>query len=143
MEKTFLPGTPPPTLNALKNGFDALDYIYLSRLHATERGIVDELRDALYEYYDPQDLVETLIVDRIVMNYFRLHRLYLLEHHAFDLSLIHAPSRQDALPNLDRFSRYDSRISHQLTSLHQTYQKARRSRELTHQFSHDENLTSK
>ena len=50
MEKTFLPGNPPPTLNALKNGFDALDYIYLSRLHATERGIVDELRDALYEY---------------------------------------------------------------------------------------------
>lgn len=142
MKYHSLPTYPGPSANAQKNGFDALDYIYLSRLEPYERGILDELREALYQQYDPHDLLESLIVDRIAMNHFRLMRMYLIEHHSFEISLKYPTHDQESLPNLDRFSRYDSRLSHQLSSLHQTFLKARKSRELTHQLSQDPSLSS-
>lgn len=132
-------GNPGPAGNAYKHGFDALDHIFLSRLLPYERGIIDELRESLYAYYNPQTLIEQLLVDRITIHHFRLFRFYRLEFNSINASMNHDPSGETILPSLDRLSRYDSRITHHLNSLQQTLRAAQRNREHLQQESQAEN----
>lgn len=131
-----------PHANAMTHGFDATDQLFLSHLYPFEREVFDSLRAALYESYDPQTLVEQLIVDRIAIHYCRLFRFYRLEYHTVQFNMSVDGSGAAILPHLDRFSRYDARLSSHLNTLERALQSARRARELSHQLSQDEKLSS-
>jgi len=105
-------------MNAMKHGLCATDELFLSHLQPHERKVFEGFRADLFAAYNPQTPLEQLLVDRIVIQHFRLFRLYRLEHLATGESLRTPLSRQSIIPHLDRFSRYDWRIERQLRILH-------------------------
>lgn len=116
-------------LNAFKHGLRATDVLFLSRLLPEEREMVDELRDMLYNRYEPQGAIEQLIVDKLAIHNFRQLRLYRIEYNSMNSSMNHDPTGESTLPHLDRLSRYDSRIALQLRSLEQTLLGLQRNRQ--------------
>jgi len=142
MTPPSIPANPGPHQNALKHGFDATDHLFLSHLTPYERGIFDDMREALYADYLPDSLVECLIVDRIAIHYCRLFRFYRLEYHTIQVNMATDGSGHSILPHLDRLSRYDTRLSTHLNKLQHALRAAQRSRELSQQISQDKKSTS-
>jgi hypothetical protein len=105
-------------MNALKHGLRATDELFLAHLRPHEREVFERFRASLSAEYNPQTPHEKLLVDRIVIQHFRLFRLYRLEYLASGHSLRAPLAHHSIIPHLDRFSRYDWRIEKQLRILH-------------------------
>ena len=100
-------------MNAMKHGLRATDELFLACLTRRERDLFESFRASLHGEYSPRTPHEKLLVDRIVIQHFRLFRLYRLEYDDASHS-----ARESIIPHLDRFSRYDCRIERGLRVLH-------------------------
>jgi hypothetical protein len=105
-------------MNAMKHGLRATDELFLACLTRRERDVFESFRASLHGEYSPRTPHEKLLVDRIVIQHFRLFRLYRLEDIATRHSSRAPLSRESIIPHLDRFSRYDWRIERGLRVLH-------------------------
>ena len=104
--------------NAVKHGLRATDELFVAHLSEKESAVFTELRSSLHREYKPKTTQEKLLVDQIVIQNFRLYRIYDLEYLATNRSFEQPLRRESIIPHLDRFSRYDFRVTRQLRMLH-------------------------
>ncbi|MCC6476670.1 hypothetical protein IT157_06395 [bacterium] len=115
MTNTESPGS---SANSFKHGLFASDQLLISRLNPDERPVFEQLRSAVREFYNPQTIFENLLADMIATQYFRVFKLDQLEITASEKSANSPLAKNSILHHLDRFSRYDYRVSQQLKTLH-------------------------
>ena len=102
----------------MKHGMCATDEVFLSALTRHERQVFENLRQTFHEHYHPEREQERLLVDRIVIEQFRLLRLYRIEHQAYRRDANTEQLRHSMVPYIDRFSRYEAHTNRILRVLH-------------------------
>jgi hypothetical protein len=105
-------------MSAFKHGLRAMDELFLVHLKPREREVFEGFRASLHRDYKPKTTREKLLVDQIAVQHFRQFRLYNLEYLAATKSQGDPLCRESILPHLDRFSRYDWRLSREMRALH-------------------------
>lgn len=128
MEQLPQTATPVQSAHALKHGLEATDDLLIRNLRLDEKDAFSDFRAIMTEQYKPADNVEILLVEKIAILNFRLFRLYKLELLAGSESYNSPLGPDSIMHHLDRISRYDSRIFHQLTLLQQTLARIQRQR---------------
>ena len=95
-------------LNALKHGLTARYFPALIQAGTAEWEHFEAVRTDLYEFYQPADPIEELLVEKITVEYLRYRRLVEREQ------VLCAHNRPYFLDIVNKLARYQTAINHQL-----------------------------